>query len=438
MTNTDTNGLVEVRVENILDWAFCPLRFWWRNQATMKEVADSENHKAGEYLMRTMVVGTLKRYVKEHQAILKSANPSSPGRSLMDVHGWMWGLFLQKSGLSHLGSPLIEYLNLRRALEAMFSEKGNQRKPDGAQYKRPSSSNVWRDHFVVTGMLELQRAIDSNQSKAGIATLPLADDEFFMAPMGLADAYAISELICENLEGKLPEVNTIVNVDVPVYVDLLSVRLRTNVDILVDRGTAPNRPGRPKAEGDSVQRRYYQFHTFSFEEYTPSIYDTAKNLRLMALRQSLPVGTGIEEAVLEDVIVWHLRTGKTESFTPSRGENIDVLESLSRAFKNGSRAGHIVPRMVHSWAACQDCEYRGLCFDGNGVMEAFNPPLVAQIQAGQEMTRQLTAMVQNVQGQKPEDVISAFQSFATWMNSSPGLSPEGVLWMLDSIKAEME
>jgi hypothetical protein len=203
-------------------------------------------------------------------------------------------------------------------------------------------------------------------------------------------------------------------------VDLLSVRLRTNVDILVDRGTAPNRPGRPKAEGDSVQRRYYQFHTFSFEEYTPSIYDTAKNLRLMALRQSLPVGTGIEEAVLEDVIVWHLRTGKTESFTPSRGENIDVLESLSRAFKNGSRAGHIVPRMVHSWAACQDCEYRGLCFDGNGVMEAFNP------------------MVQNVQGQKPEDVISAFQSFATWMNSSPGLSPEGVLWMLDSIKAEME
>jgi hypothetical protein len=63
---------------------------------------------------------------------------------------------------------------------------------------------------------------------------------------------------------------------------------------------------------------------------------------------------------------------------------------------------------------------------------------MAQIQAGQETTKQLLSMVQNVPGQKPEEVINALQAFATWMNSSPGLSPEGVLWMLDSIKAELE
>lgn len=437
MTNSDNDSLTVVRVENILDWAYCPLRYWWRNQATMKDIADADNHKAGEYLMRTMVVSTLKNYVKLYQNALKSPTPNGRVRSLMEMHGVLWGMFLEKCGLSHLVPSLVDYLNLRRSLEDMFGEKGNQHKPDGSTYKRPSASKAWRDHFMSTGMFELQKAIDSNQSKAGIASLPLADDELLAAPMGLADAYAISELILEKMEGKLPEIETIIGVDQPVYADLLSVRLRSNVDILVDRGTAPNRPGRPKAEGETTQRRYYQFHTFSFAEFTPSIYDTAKNIRLMALRQSLPVDTTVEDAVLEDVVVWHLRSGKSETFTPSRGENIDVLESLSRSFRNGSRAGLIVPRMVHSWSACQDCEYRGLCFDGNGVMEAFNPPLIAQIQAGQELTKQLTAMIQSVPGQKPEDVLEAFQSFATWLNSSPGLSPEGVLWMLDSLKAEM-
>jgi hypothetical protein len=287
-------------------------------------------------------------------------------------------------------------------------------------------------------MLDLQRAIDNNQRQAGLAVLPLPDDEFYIAPMGLADAFAISSLIVEKMQNDLPYQKNVQGIDVPVYVDLLSVRLQVNVDILVDHGTAPNRPGRPKADGESTQRRYFQFHCFSYEESTPSIYDLAKNIRLMALRQSLPVGVGKEEPVLEDVVLRHLRSGESETFSANPGENVDVLESLARAFVNGNRSGSIVPRMVHSWMACQDCEYRALCYDGNGVMETFNPPLMAQIQAGQETTKQLLSMVQNVPGQKPEEVINALQAFATWMNSSPGLSPEGVLWMLDSIKAELE
>jgi hypothetical protein len=100
----------------------------------------------------------------------------------------------------------------------------------------------------------------------------------------------------------------------------------------------------------------------------------------------------------------------------------------------GIRGGAYVPRMVCGWNACGDCEYRMLCFSESGVMEMFNPPLMAQIEASQMVSKRLRGFVDG--GNSASSRSELLRAFLEFMTTTPGLTPEGALWMLDNLEAE--
>ncbi len=130
----------------------------------------------------------------------------------------------------------------------------------------------------------------------------------------------------------------------------------------------------------------------------------------------------------------HLLSGETQAFHPGLGDGAEILEALARGVVTGVRSGAYIPRMVCGWAACGDCEYRRLCFSDSGVMAAFNPPLMAQIRSSQKMVGRMRALVQ-AEG-PPDGRAALLRSFAEWMARTPGLTPEGALWLLDAVEAD--
>ncbi len=67
-------------------------------------------------------------------------------------------------------------------------------------------------------------------------------------------------------------------------------------------------------------------------------------------------------------------------------------------------------------------------------MELFNPPLMAQIDAAQALTRKVKGFVDGKKSVKSSSEL--LKSFLEFMATSPGLTTEGALWMLDNLEAE--
>ena len=137
---------------------------------------------------------------------------------------------------------------------------------------------------------------------------------------------------------------------------------------------------------------------------------------------------------VEGVNVLHMHSGEQQQFRPQLGDGAENLESLARAVITGIRGGAYVPRMVCGWQACGDCEYRILCYAETGVMELFNPPMMAQIDAAQSLTKQVRGFVKG--RQSPGTGGELLKSFLEFMTTSPGLTPEGALWMIENLEAE--
>ena len=139
------------------------------------------------------------------------------------------------------------------------------------------------------------------------------------------------------------------------------------------------------------------------------------------------------ETVVDAVNVLHMPSGEQQQFHPRLGDGAELLESLARGVITGMRGGAYVPRMVCGWQACGDCEYRMLCFAETGVMDLFNPPMMAQIDAAQNLSDKVRGFVS---GRKSASSGELLRSFLEFMATSPGLTPEGALWMLDNLEAE--
>jgi hypothetical protein len=133
--------------------------------------------------------------------------------------------------------------------------------------------------------------------------------------------------------------------------------------------------------------------------------------------------------------VLHVPSGESQAFHPQLGDGAEILESLARSVIGGIRSGSYVPRMVCGWRACGDCEYRTLCFIDSGVMNVFNPPLMAQIEASQTLRGQMKEFVTKPSTQENKKEI--LRSFLEFQAKTPGMTPEGALWMLDNLEAEI-
>ncbi len=67
-------------------------------------------------------------------------------------------------------------------------------------------------------------------------------------------------------------------------------------------------------------------------------------------------------------------------------------------------------------------------------MELFNPPLMAQIESAQLLRSDMRNFLQDKRNDG--DKIDFMRSFLEFQAKTPGLTPEGALWMLENLEAE--
>lgn len=416
-------GKLQLDLEDLWDWAFCPIRVWWRRTGLAPDVSGLSGHRTGERLIRESILSAVRVYYE--------AAKRGRGLSFGECLGLVWKRWLDTWGLGEeVTRALVDYHQLRRALMSRF-EDGSITDREGKKYKRPRWTRYWREMSETSGLSIRRKSIDGLQHKIGMARLELSEEESYQAPLGLADAFADSMDIGNRLRPPAPE--GVLGVGMPMLVDLPSTQLHLRADLVRDMGTGKRqgRPSKGEDEGEGVQK--VEVTLMIFDENVPAPYSLARDLRVLALGQAeLMEHPG--RTRVDGVNVLHMHSGEQQQFRPHLGDGAENLESLARAVITGIRGGAYVPRMVCGWQACGDCEYRILCYAESGVMELFNPPMMAQIEAAQALTEKVREFTQG----KKADCSNGdlLRSFVEFMATSPGLTPEGALWMIENLEAE--
>ncbi len=420
---TDPNPVL--LLSDLLDFAYCPLRYWLRVEAPRIGYGEeAQPRRTGEQLLQNAVQGALflyHRYQAEKPMLLSEA------LSLV------WTTWLKRWKLEEL-APLLSDYSLRRAeLLAQFEAGGRYRKPNGERYQRPRWTYRWAKLAGSSGLTALQKKIDAEQPRAGLSAAgAIVDEDYQRSVLGLAEAYAISEEVVT--KAALPGVERIRGVNVPLEVELLSRRIRLNANLVVNAGQETLR-GRPRSGEPprSRAKRVYELHLY--EEDEPLPFALARDVRILALAHAIPVGEKSSDGKtprVEAVRVRHMRSGSVQDFHPKVGEGLDVLEALAVSVEHSIRAGAFVPRMVCGWRACGPCEYRSVCFQDAGILTAINPPLLSQVETGQALYQEMRHLVQA----EEQPGVETLETFLRFWELHPQLSAQSTQQILQSLKGE--
>jgi hypothetical protein len=420
---------LQIAFEDVWDWAYCPMRVWWRKTGLAQDVVGIERRRTGEQLVRRSVAISLDTYYRLR------ADAKRRDITLATALGLVWKTWLDGWGFGReFSEVLVEYQQSRRRLLQRFEARGDIRRPDGTLYQRPMWTRWWRELANSTGLEALRESIDRQGEAAGLAQLEVPKTGAYQSPMGFADAFATSVDIVDRMKD-LPAPEKVLGTGVELAVELLSVRLLCRADLVVDLGATRAR-GRPRKDASGPRmKRKLQYELHMYDQDVPAPFAVSKDLRVLAMGQALPVALTLdaEDVKVEKVLLRHMRTGESQTFRPGVSDGADVLDSIARSVLTGIRRGTYIPRMVCGWRACGDCEYRTLCFSDMGVMTAYNPPMMAQIKASQKMYRQVSRFLK--EGTKCGNGIGLLRSFLEWMAKTPGLSPEGASWLIDAVEA---
>ena len=409
------SDFIQVKIEDVLDWAFCPLRTWWKKGGGAATLEQEGKKTAGEQLVKDFVRTSLRAYYKQ--------NPSSESfAQYVDIMDYAWDRMLEKWGLGQAKVLLVEYYTRRKAIMEMISKSTTpQVSEDGDRLVKPLKVYQWSESAASKGVLELRTEIDKIQTKAGLNP-SFVSGEFSTPSIGLAEAFAISRTISENITDDLPPFDQIIGVGVPVSVELLSVNLTATADLVYR-----------EKEDDGLL--VYEMHLF--DGVAPSPQWFARDLRLMTLRQAYPEGRTSENATIKNVKVRILQTGLSQQFRGQDSIEVEILDALARAYVNGQRVGALVPRMVAGMESCGDCEFRSLCFtDTSDVMRDYNPPFREFIESSPKLLSEMRSLLKDQSSSENAKAIQILRSFIEWMNRSPALNAESASRMLDSLSAE--
>jgi hypothetical protein len=429
-TSVDTRavGKPGVQLQDVWDWAYCPLRVWWRTNGIPKRVAHSAT-VTGESLVRRSVRTALEAYYRMSHS--GSGKTISPSRAL----GFVWRSWMEEWGLGdELIRDLLEYQERRREVLDRIEGGEDGSRSHGGGYIRPMWTREWREQAGATGLLEMRAHIDKQASAVGIRGLPLSGSEQEHGPLGFADAFATAVDIIQRIKD-LPSPEDVFGTQLPVTANLLSSRLICVADIVIDEGKS-NARGRPRKDASGPRQRQnltYELHMF--EPDLPLPFSIERDMRVLALGQALPEGLAFsaDELGVKSITIRHMRTGEVQSIQPGIADGADVLESLVRGFQEGIRMGGYTPCMACGWHACGDCEYRALCFADRDRNVAFNPAIERQIQANQAMLKQVERLVRRDRGSAEGSV--PLKQFLDWMSENPELKPEKALWLIEAVEA---
>lgn len=406
-----------VDLQDLLDFAYCPLRVWWRgNTAALAAAGPRKPARSGEQLVQAAIQQALFVYYKYHVG----QRLTLPG-----ALGLVWKALLARWELRDLDPLLAQYAGRRAALLERFA-RGDAVRPDGTRYQRPTWTRQWAKLAETMGLTQLQQAIDARQAQAGLGSLPWAEEDPARRPLGLAETFARTQEITAKLA--LPDADQVVGVGVPVAVELLACQLHLRADLVRDLGEE-HPPGRPASVAGVRRRKKYAFELHLYADDLPHPASLARDLRVLALAQAVIPG---DAGRVAEITVRHLPSGACQSFYPKPGDGLDVLEALAASVQQSIRAGAFVPRMVCGWRACGDCDYRPACFAEEGVLQAVNPPRMAQIQAAPEVFQ---ALGQIRAGADPATVARLEQLLA-FLEAHPICTPQAALRILQAAGAE--
>jgi hypothetical protein len=415
------NSKPVIELSDVLDWAYCQARVWWRYHG--REYVDIAP-ATGEALVKQIIRRTIHTY---YEAARRDTQ-----LNMFQALGLVWKKQLSDWGLSELAETLLRYTSEYKELLKKFGPEGSLKRPDGTLYTQPTWTRAWRDLSESTGLSTLERTINAQQHQAGLRQIT-AEDRYDRT-MGLADVFIRTQEIAGAL--KLPGKEQVLGVHVPLYVDLFSVRLKTYASLVVDGGVSKLR-GRPE-EGAERAQRELTFELHLFDDDLPSAASLMWDLRIMALFHALPpedkYTEGVTRVGVKAVQVRHMLTNKLQTFTPDIGAGLHVLDSMAGAvYRRISRGDFSTARMVHGVAACRGCDYKGLCFTERGLMNMFNPPLQADLALAQNSLGEAERMLKQIPAKYSGKVHDALLSLLPWVAKHADLTNEQLEWILPDL-----
>ena len=137
------------------------------------------------------------------------------------------------------------------------------------------------------------------------------------------------------------------------------------------------------------------------------------------------------EKEVESVFVRHLMSGKNIRLKPRKAAGINEIESMATAVQRRLNARDFSgPRMVNGWDACGSCDYKPLCFDGEGIMQRYNLPLSGRIAAADEMIEEMRKSLRKFTEEERTFGVEFARIFLPWVAQNPGMTAKQIDWLL--------
>lgn len=394
-----------IAIETVLDWAYCEAKVWWQTVGrSIEEKAESLiSPRTGSILLQEAIQGILKLGYQSHQ---KGNDFEFPV-----LLGTLWKVRLGKWGLNHLREKMAAYSVLYEDLMIRFGESGDIRKMGGSLYDNPTWSHRWRDLALSNGLTDLRKEIDAEQHKAGLGKIKKDNNtDIWKEPIGLADAFARSNWIVEN---NVFEQESIEGVGEEVYVTLPHISVGVTPDLI-----------RTSGEDLVYEKHYYGIRP-------PRMKDLLGDYTIKALFSAKQEDSDKEAS---SVFVRHLMSGKMIHMKPRRAAGINEIEAMSSAVQRRMNSMDFSgPRMVNGWDACGNCDYKLLCFDGEGIMQRYNLPLSGRISLADDLIAEMGQQLKGYTEEQKEIGITFARVFLPFVAQNPGMTKDQIDWLITGI-----
>lgn len=391
-----------IAMETVLDWTFCEAKVWWQTigRDIEEKAAELITPRTGTLLLQETIRAALQLGVQSRQR-----------GNQFEFHtllGTTWKVRLHKWGLGHMREKLAAYSVLFQELMGRFSEEGNIRKHDGSLYENPTWSYRWRDLAISMGLTDLRMEIDSEQQKAGLGKCQQnSKSEIWKEPIGLADAFARSTWIMKQNSFPIHEID---GIGENVYITLPHIRISVKPDLVIR----------------SSDQLIYEKHLYGLRR--PRIADLLSDYSIKALFNAQKIGSQDE---VSSVFVRHMMTGRKIRLSPQRAAGLTAIAPMAAAVHRRINAMDFSgPRMVNGWDACGNCDYKPLCFNGEGLMERYNLPLSGQIAAADEVIGKIHQRIEKFSEEERRIGVEFARTLLPWVTQNPGMTAEQVNWLL--------
>jgi hypothetical protein len=306
---------------------------------------------------------------------------------------------------------MAAYSVLYEELMARFGEEGDIRKLNGSLYDNPTWSHRWRDLAISTGLTDLRKKIDAEQHKAGLGkTTQDKNTDIWKGSIGLADAFARSAWIVEKNSFPLEEIQ---GIGEEVYVTLPHIKVGVTSDLILTSG----------------EELVYEKHIYGIRR--PRMPDLIGDYSIKALFSAKQKDS---EKEASSVFVRHLMSGRKIRMKPRRAAGINEIESMASAVQRRINSMDFSgPRMVNGWDACGNCDYKLLCFDGEGIMQRYNLPLSGRINLANNLIEEMSHQLKGYSEEQKEIGIDFARVFLPFIAQNPGMTKDQIDWLITGI-----